>query len=89
MKAFLDVIKRQNLTLNHAKSVIYASSINVLAYLVQDGQIKPDLERLHPLKVLPLHTNVHSLPRTLELFSYYAKWIAEFSSKIQSLVNAK
>ena len=32
---FLDVVERQNLTLNHAKSVIYASSINVLGHLVR------------------------------------------------------
>ena len=41
------------------------------------------------LKKLPLPTNVQSLRITLGLFAYYAKWIPEFSSKIQSLVNAK
>ena len=89
VEAFLDVVKRQNLTLNHAKSVISASSINVLGYLVRDGNIRPDPERLRPLKELPLPTNVQSLRRTLGLCAYYAKWIPEFSSKIQSLVNAK
>ena len=89
VEAFLDVVKRQNLTLNHAKSVRSASSINVLGYLVRDGNIRPDPERLRPLKELPLPTNVQSLRRTLGLFAYYAKWIPEFSSKIQSLVNAK
>ena len=34
VEAFLDVVKRQNLTLNHAKSVIYVPSINVAGYLV-------------------------------------------------------
>ena len=82
VEAFLDVVKRQNLTLNHAKSVISASSINVLGYLVRDGNIRPDPERLRPLKELPLTTNVQSLRRTLGLFAYYAKWIPEFSSKI-------
>ena len=86
---FLDVVKRQNLTLNHAKSTISASSINVLGYLVRDGNIRPDPKRLRPLKELPLPTNVQSLRRTLGLFAYYAKWIPEFSSKMQSLVNAK
>ena len=45
VETFLDVEKRQNLTLNHAKSVISASSINVLRYLVRDGNIRPDPER--------------------------------------------
>ena len=89
MEAFLDVVKRQNLTLNHAKSVISASSINDLGYPVRDGNIRPDPERLRPLKALPMPTNVQSLRITLGLFAYYAKWIPEFSSKIQSLMNAK
>ena len=42
VEAFLDIVKRQNLTLNHAEYVISASSINVLGYLVQDGKIRPD-----------------------------------------------
>ena len=81
VEAFLDVVKRQNLTLNHAKSVISASSINVAGYLVRCGNIRPVPERLCPLKELPLPTNVQSLRRTLGLFAYYAKWIPEFSSK--------
>ena len=68
VEAFLDVVKSQNLTLNHAKSVISASSINVLGYLVRDGNIRPNPERLRPLKELPLPTNVQSLRRTLGLF---------------------
>ena len=89
MEAFLDVVKRQNITINHYKSVISASSINVLGYLVEDGKIRPDPERLRPLKERPLPTDVQGLRRTLWLFAYYAKWIPEFLSKIQSLVKAK
>ena len=55
---FLDVVKRPNITLKHVKSVISASSINVLGYLVRDGNIRPGPERLHRLKELPLPTNV-------------------------------
>ena len=50
VEAFLDVVKGQNLTLNHAKSVISALPINVLGYLVRYGNIRPDPERLGPLK---------------------------------------
>ena len=78
VEAFLDVVKGQNLILNHAKSVRSASSINIFGYFVRDGNISPDPERLCPLKELPLPTNVQSLRRTLGLFAYYAKWIPEF-----------
>ena len=50
VETFLDVVKCQNLTLNHGKSVITAPSINILGYLVRDGNIRPDPERLRPLK---------------------------------------
>ena len=81
VEAFIDVVKRQKLTLNHDKSVISASSIDVLGYIVRDGNIRPDPERLRPLNELPLSTNVQSQRKTLGLFAYYAKWIPEFSSK--------
>ena len=72
VEALLDVVKRQNLTINHAKSVISTSAIKVIGYLVRDGNIRPDPERLRTLKELPLPTNVKSLGRTLGLFAYYA-----------------
>ena len=75
VEAFLYVVKRQNLTLIHAKSEISALSINVLGHIVQDGKIRPDPERLIPPKELPLSTNVQSLRITLGLFTYYAKWL--------------
>ena len=68
-EAFLDDVKHQNLTVNHAKSVISASSINVQQYLVQDGKIGPDPEKLRPLKKLLQPTNVQSLRRTLGLLA--------------------
>ena len=81
MEAFLYVVKRKNLTLNHAKYVISASCINVLGYLVQDG--------LRPLKELPVPSNVQSLRINVWLYAYYDEGILEFSSKMKFLMNAK
>ena len=41
---------------------------------------------LHPLKELPLPKNSKSAKRALGMFAYYAKWIHNFSDKIQPLV---
>ena len=78
---------RHKLTLNDSKSVLSATSIKVLGYLIGDGIIKPDPERLRPLQELPPPSNARSLKRALGLYAYYAKWIPEFSLKIHPLVN--
>ena len=57
-------------------------------YCVGDGVIKPEQERLRPLPDYPPPPNVGSLRRVVGMFSYYAKWIPNFSDKVQPLVNA-
>ena len=88
VKAFLEVVKRRHLTLNHSKSVLSALSITVLGYLVEHGSIKPDPDRLHLLQNLPPPTSVRSLRRAMGMFAYYAKWIPDFSDKITAPTNA-
>ena len=63
--AFLDVVKSRHLTLNNSKSVVSSSTINVLGYLIGDGIIKPDPDRLRPLQELPPPTSVRSLRKSL------------------------
>ena len=88
VKAFLEVVQRRHLTLNHSKSVLSALSITVLGYLVEHGSIKPDPDRLHRLQNLPPPTSVRSLRRAMGMFAFYAKWIPDFSDKITALTNA-
>ena len=49
---FRSVAKKYNLTLNESKSVVCVQSLPILGYLVSHGEIKPDRERLLPLKNL-------------------------------------
>ena len=41
---------------------------------------------MKPLQELPPTRNMNSLKRIKVMFAYYAKWIPEFSDKIQSIV---
>jgi len=50
-------------------------------YLVAYKQIKPDPRRLQALLDLPEPTCAKDLKRVCGLFSYYAKWIPNFSKK--------
>ena len=86
--AFLKVVSKRNLTLNESKSVLSSSTINVLGYLIGNGMVRPDPERLRPLQELPPPTNVRSQRRVLGLLAYYAKLISNYSEKIQPLLKA-
>ena len=85
--AFLEVIKRRNITLNESKSVHSVPVIDILGYRLSHQSIKPDPERLQPLHEYPPPSNVPSLRRALGMFAYYAKWIPQFSDKIRPLAD--
>ena len=50
--------------------------------------VKPDSERLRPLRELPVPHNAKSLKWTLGLFAYYAKGVKGFYDKIERHENA-
>ena len=85
---FLQSIRKRGLRLNQNKTISSVSCINILGYSVGNGIIKPDPERLKPLLELPAPHNAKSLKRVLGMFAYYAKWIANFSNRIERLKNA-
>ena len=86
---FLTAMENRNMILNSKKTTSSVAEINILGYLVGNGIIRPDPERLKPLREFPPPTDFRSLKRLLGLFAYYAKWIPDFSEKIQQLKNAK
>ncbi|XP_064081956.1 uncharacterized protein LOC135198315 [Macrobrachium nipponense] len=79
----------RNLTLNATKTIKSVHTINNLGYCVGNGVIKPDMERLRPLQEIPPPISQGSLKRAMGMFAYYAKWIQNFSAKIQPLARVK
>ena len=86
LENFLACAKKHNITFNDDKSIIAKTEITLLGYLVSKGSIKPDPERLTPLRNLPEPDSIKSQKRVIGLFSYYSAWIPKFSDKIHSLV---
>ena len=89
VKAFVDAFQRRHLSFNENKTIHSVSSISVLGYRVQYGNIRPDPERLKPLQEFPLPENKKALQRALGMLAYYAKWIKNFSEKSKPLLTAQ
>lgn len=89
LNRILAAARKRNLTLNEDKSVFCTQSLNILGYVIQNGEVKPDPERLKPLRELPLPTNMKSLKRIIGLFAYYSQWIPKFCDKIALLVRSR
>ena len=82
---FLRAAERKNMTYNDAKSVFSTRRLAILGYIIEEGEICPDPERLRPLRELPVPTDAKSLGRCKGLFSYYSQWIPRFSHKTIAL----
>ena len=88
LRRLLDIFSTKGITLNKEKCKFNQHSIRFLGYHVSDGNIKPDEERLKPLKELPIPEDTASLKRAIGLFSYYSSWINKFSEKLCPLLQA-
>ena len=88
LKAFYEAAKKYDITFNEDKSILSVQSLNLLGYLIQHGEIRPDPDRLKPLMDLPLPTDKKSLQRVMGLFSYYAQWIPQYGEKAYHLNQA-
>ncbi|XP_045624310.2 uncharacterized protein [Procambarus clarkii] len=88
LKHFMYVARRYNLTLNLEKCSFRLRSIKLLGYLIQEGENRPDPERLEPLLKLPLPSNTGSLRRTMGMLAHYSRWVLGFSEKIRPLSHA-
>ena len=89
LKKFLAAATRRNICDNNSKSVFSTRKLAILGYVIEEGVIRPDPERLSPLRNLPVPRDSKSLNRCLGLFSYYSHWIPEFSNRIKPLTRCK
>ncbi|XP_059827450.1 uncharacterized protein LOC132395170 [Hypanus sabinus] len=88
LQRFLQVAAALNLTYNRDKCVFGTTHLAILGYVVENGVIGPDPERMRPLLELPLPTTLKALRRCLGFFSYYAQWVPHYADKARPLVKS-
>ena len=71
LRAFMEAVQKYGLTLNHDKSILSTTKLNLLGYEISSGVIRPDPERLRPLQELQPPTCSKEQQRTVGMFSYY------------------
>ena len=89
MERFLKAAKRKNLCYNTEKCIFSTRCLPVFGYIIDEGTIRPDPDRLRPLRELPIPLNSRSLNRCLGLLSYYLQWIPRFSDQIKPIASCK
>ena len=84
---FLKVASKYGITFNDSKSIISVQTIDLFGYRISKGEIRPDPERLAPLRQLLPPSNQKCQRRIIGMFAYYmySPWISHFSDKIQLL----
>ena len=89
LDAFLKAAQRKNITYNYDKSVFSTRRLQILGYVMEGCTIRPDPERVRPLRELPVPHDSKSLNRCLGLFSYYSQWIPAYSDRIKPITSCK
>eukprot|EP00794_Sanderia_malayensis_P020739 gene20739-22770_t len=88
-REMMKFIEQNNLSAQRKRTSVTTTQRASFGYEIEEGIIRPDPERLSPLRNLPVPHDSKSLNRCLGLFSYYSQWIPEFSNRIKPLTSSK
>ncbi|XP_054259845.1 uncharacterized protein LOC128984538 [Macrosteles quadrilineatus] len=88
LNRLMNAASKYNLTINENKCSFSMKSISLLGYTISNKTIKPDSDRLLPLKNFPLPTNASSLRRAVGMFSHFSRYVPRFSEKIKVLTTS-
>ena len=85
LKLFQKAANKYNVTVNETKCTFNTRQLEILGSIVENGTIRPDPERLRPLREMPAPRTAKALKRVLGLFSHYSRWIPQYSDKVAPL----
>jgi hypothetical protein len=86
LEEVLNRIRKANLHLKAEKCYFGANELQFLGHVVGEDGVKPDPEKVEKIKDYPIPRNIRELRGVLGLFSYYRRFIENFS-KIAAPLN--
>lgn len=82
-------LRRANLTINVQKSSFAMKEIKYLGYIVGNGVLKTDPEKIQAISEFPVPTTIRQLRRFLGLTGWYQRFIGNYSAISAPLTNIK
>ena len=83
--AYQQSAKKYRSTFNTDKSIDCTENLNTLGVSISHNRISPDVSRLIPLLKMVPPKSLKEQKRIVGMFSYYSKYIKDFSEKIRLL----
>ena len=87
LKQVFETLRRANLMIKLKKCYFCMPNIHFLGHVVGRDGIRPDPEKIEKVKNFPEPKNISQLRSALGLFSYYRKFIKDFSKIAKPLNN--
>ena len=89
MEHFPEATKHKNISYNNDKCIFSTRRLPIFGYVIEEGTIRPDPDRLRRLSELLVPHDVKSLNRCQGLLPYYSKWIPKFSDRVRPIAGFK
>ena len=80
IKQVFERLREVGLKVHPGKCVFGADSIDFLGHRISARKLEPQLDKLAAVRDLPAPTDLSGLRAALGLFSYYHKFVANFST---------
>lgn len=79
LRAVLEKIREARLTLKPSKCSFGAKQINFLGFVVEDGEIRPGVEKVRAIEEYPVPKDVHEVRRFLGLTGFFRRFVNKYA----------
>lgn len=78
-------LRENGMRVKPEKTMFFKPEVKFLGYVITENGIKPDVDRIESIKVIPAPKNVKQLRRFLGILQYQAKFIINYASEVAPL----